>query len=686
MRQSVIAITLGLALLAGCKAQVNPHKSPEGDPAMVVALEAASARGSRPELASTQKKVVLSINNYPGADEPLEQDAVQREFEAFEKQNPDIRIEYSTWRYTPESFFERARNRMLTDIVEVEAAQVPSIIDLNYAADITDLVKAEPGFKDLNPEAMGFLVRDGRIYGVPVELNTMALFYNRRVFDGTAPVSVTTATVTTAKKGKGADDDPRGFLFEEIPDEEPVQLAQFWPFRRQYQEPQQQNQPQQPQPRWQQPRQAQRPQNQDPQQGRRTTRGEEQVREYYNLQQPRSVQRSPYGSYYDTPQYRDPRAVSGQPGYEEGDEAADGTGTGQARRSINDDIVGDDTAATPGRKERRSIDEDILLPEDEAALAQSKETRRDASQTTVVLSTGAPATWVEFVRTAVKHTNHSAALFGYAPVMFAEGGGREFSQWGVQSGLQIAAVSGETVKLDVNTSGAADVAQFLKDLHFRYDVTPPIERCYAENVLRMFGEGRVAMCMMPATGDTIRRLLRHGMPLDSIGIAPLPRGPQNRRHLAFGRCLIISAQLDREERAAAVKWLMFRVNPETRRLRQQFYFREQEMTGAPSVPLYVPVVQEAYNQSLRPFRTLPLYADYEGVVAGLIVPEPGFFTDKLYAAISDGIRPIVSLKDSNPSAAIAEVATDFETKYLRDAPTPRGLQQYLDRLAELARQ
>ena len=685
MRHSVIAITLGLALFAGCKAQVNPHKSPEGDPAMLVALEAASARESRPELASPQKKLVLSVNNYPGADEPLEQDAVQREFEAFEKQNPDIRIEYSTWLYTPESFFERARNRMLTDIVEVEAAQVPSIIDLDYAADITDLVRAEPGFKDINPEAMGFLVRDGRIYGVPVELNTMALFYNRRIFDGTATAPATTATVTTAKKGKGADDDPRGFLFEDLPDEEPVQLAQFWPFRRQNQDSQQQ-QPQQPQQRWQQPGQTQRPQSRDPQQARRATRGEQQVREYYNLQQPRAVQRSPYGSYYDTPQYRDPRTMRGQPVYEDGEEQADPAGSGQARRNINDDIVGDEAASVGGRKERRSIDDDILTPGAEAVLAESREPRSDASETTIVLSTGAPTTWVEFVRTAVKHTNHSDARFGYAPVMFAEGGGREFSQWGIQSGLQIAAVSGETVKLDVNTSVAAEVAQFLKDLHFRYDVTPPIDRCYAENVLRMFAEGRVAMCMMPATGDTIRRLLRQGMPLDSVGIAPLPHGPQNRRHLAFGRCLIISAQLDREQRAAAVKWLMFRVNPETRRMRQQFYFREQEMTGAPSVPLYVPAVQEAYNQSFRPFRTLPLYADYERAVTSLIVPEPGFFTDKLYAAISDGIRPIVSLKESNPSTAIADVATDFEAKYLRDAPTPRGLQHYLDRLAELARQ
>ena len=669
---ALVAATL---LLAGCKEQISPHKAPEADADLVVLLNASKTRATQPDLASASKKVVLSINNYPGADEPLEQDVVQREFEAFEKANPNIRIEFSTWRFTPESFFERAQNRMLTDIVEVNAAQIPAIIDLNYAADITDLITVEPEYGNINPQVMEFLARDSRVYGVPLELNTMALFYNRKIFDGTASVTATTASVTPVrKKGKGADDDPRDYLVTDFPEPPPREFAQFWPFRRQGQRQEQQEAQRQNS------TQPLRPTGRTPQPVRRP-RGEQAVRDYYNLPSQPGAQRTAPGSYYDTQQYVDPRTER-QP---------------SDARSIDDDIAspsadeegGDSnkTSSASGSKKRRTIEDDILTTSDETLSAESGEPRRDSNETTIVLSTDAPATWVEFVRLAVKHTDHAGlGVFGYAPVMFAEGGGREFSQWGVQAGLQIAAASGDTMTLDVNTSTAAEVTQFLKDLRWRYDVTPPIDRCYADNVVRMFGEGRVAMCMLPANAETIRRLLRLGMPLDAIGIAPLPQGPKNRKHLAFGKCLIVNAQLDREKRAAAVKWLMFKMNPETFKARQQYFYREQEMTGGPTVPLFRKPVQDALYQSTRPYRTLPLYADYEREIARFITPEPGFFTDQLYAAIATDVRPIVAQKNSVPEAAIANVAADFKAKYLSDTPSRTGLQRYLDRLAEFARQ
>ncbi|PKO17432.1 hypothetical protein CVU37_08030 [candidate division BRC1 bacterium HGW-BRC1-1] len=674
MRLTHLAVLAAATLLlASCKEQLNPHKAPEADADLVVLLNASKARNSQPDLASASKKVVLSINNYPGANEPLEQDVVQREFEAFEKANPNIRIEFSTWRFTPESFFERAQNRMLTDIVEVNAAQIPAIIDLNYAADITDLITVEPEYGNINPQVMEFLARDSRVYGVPIELNTMALFYNRKIFDGTASATATTATVSpSAKKGKGADGDPRDYLVTDFPDPPARELTQFWPFRRKGQQSQEQQEASR-----QNQTQPLRPDGRYPQPVRRT-RGEESVRDYYNLPNQPGARNTAPGSYYDTQQYStDPRAPR---------RPADG-------RSIDDDIAqpeGEESiqpSSASGSKQRRTIEDDILTTGDETFLAESGEPRRDANETTIVLSTGAPSTWVEFVRLAVKHTNHAGlGVFGYAPVMFAEGGGREFSQWGVQAGLQIAAASGDVMSLDVNTSTAAEVTQFLKDLRWRYDVTPPIDRCYADNVVRMFGEGRVAMCMLPANAETIRRLLRLGMPLDAIGIAPLPQGPKNRKHLASGKCLIINAQLDREKRAAAVKWLMFKMNPETFKARQQYYYREQEMTGGPTVPLFRKPVQDALYQSTRPYRTLPLYADYEREVAGFITPEPGFFTEQLYAAIATDVRPIVAQKNSVPETAIVNVASDFKAKYLSDAPSRTGLQRYLDRLAEFARQ
>src|SRR5205823_193941 len=160
-----------------------------------------------------------------------------------------------------------------------------------------------------------------------------------------------------------------------------------------------------------------------------------------------------------------------------------------------------------------------------------------------------------------------------------------------------------------NTSGAGEVAQFLKDLRWRYDVTPPLDRCYSDNLMKLFAEGKIAMISLPARRETFERLVKLGMSVDDIGVGPLPAGPQNRKHLTFGKCLIINSQLDTRHRMAAFRWLLFQLSPERMRAREQFYFRQQELTGAPHVPIYVPSRQREFDASLKTSRRLPTFVD-----------------------------------------------------------------------------
>lgn len=281
------------------------------------------------------------------------------------------------------------------------------------------------------------------------------------------------------------------------------------------------------------------------------------------------------------------------------------------------------------------------------------------------------------IRIAVKLTDHSVGIYGYAPVLFAEGGGREFTQWAVQAGLSVQSLKNGTVSLDVGTSAAAEVAQFLKEMRWRYDVTPPTDKCYYDNLLKMFADGKIAMMMLPATRESFQRLVKLGMPTNDIGVGMLPAGPQNRDHLMFGRCLIINSQLDREHRAAAFKWLMFQHDPEHLKFREQFYFREQEMTGYPMVPLFNRAKQDQVSEMLKPYRSLPCYPDYENSIAPHLRCEPPYFTDRFYEAVAQGVRPIIERQNSQPMQEIAGVCIDFENKYLRNAPTRNGIERYL---------
>lgn len=716
----LITIVSGVAILvaAGCKERLAPHVTPEPDPQLLVEQSIAAdnaARAANQAHTAQAKQITLTINNAPRADQSLEYEILQQMVELFQKRHPNIKIEFSPWQFTPESFFERVRNRTLTDIVEVECSQLPLILDSNYAADLTELASSAPELRDLNPALMDHLIRKGRIFGVPVEAHTMALFYNRPLVEAALHPPAEEKNTgdksgsrqsgqdsdstqmqgkkspkpprdkksgTEEKKGKGADGEPRdyltdGMLFNAPPEslmerytlskggdgeKAPRLLAQYQPGY--YGNPQAQGYyPPQPGGYYQQPP----PQQQRPRRGFRNWFGRRQEDPYGQQPQPYAPQPPPQApSHYDPYDPESPTYQRPMP-----DELYNTQQTPAPRQRNRDEQAETEEAG----EERRTIDEDVLSTD---PVEQTTATKSEARLTTYVETAGMPEDWDSFIRLASKLTDHSTTpTYGYAPVLFAREGGREFAQWAIQAGLQVQVLSGDTATLDVNTTSAAMVAQFLKDLHWRYDVTPPPGESYADNLMRMFAQGRVAMMMLPADHETITRLLKLGMSVEDFGIAPLPGGPANRKHLMFGRCLIVNSQLGSEERSAAFKWLLFQMDPEVIRMRKMAAFREQDWTGAPHVPLYTPARHDELVESLRPYYTLPIFPHYMRTVATNLALEPPLFTDRLYEAIAEGVRPIVENKSSDPMQGIQYVGTDFEKKYLKSGSDPEGIRKYL---------
>lgn len=682
-------IAVAALVAAGCKDVVSPHMKPEGDPARLVASMAAATNQALLARSGVDQQVVLTINNAPEANEPLEQDFLTEVVELFERRNPQIRIQYSPWQYTPESFFERLNNRTLTDIIEVDAAQMVPIIEANAAADLTENVKITPEIQIMNPEVFKITSSDGRTYGVPTELHTLALFYNRRLLEE-SKITVP-AKPEDKEKGKGAAGEPRDYVLDdlhlELPDA-PLEVAQYGPSP--YYPPGYQSPP---------PgygrgqREMERYYNQRPQQRQQQNRQQYEA-DYYRQQQEHYRRHGRYFNPGERPRQEEDareRRVQSRKSRESGEDngdasegsssasserrsSSDGTGTGSSRRTSSSD-----SSSTGTESGTEEVPDDTLTAEAEQAMQDEQTTHSDAV-TTVVQTAGLPADLEQFIRLAVRLTDHKKGIYGYGPVLYAREGGREYTQWAVQAGLNMQSITGDQVVLDVDQSG--EVAQFLKDLHVRFDVTPPPTKCYFDNLMTMYAEGKLGMMIMPADGGTISELLKRGMPLEDIGIAALPQGLVNRDHLTYGKCLIINSQLDQSQRAAAFKWLMFMASPEVQRMRAQFFFREGEITAAPSVPLYSAAMQAEYYASIRPYRALPLWNDYEAHAARNLHLEPSFYTDRFYEALAEGLRPIIERRDSDPFHAVTLIATGFEKKYIRREKPDNLVDRYVQYLME----
>jgi len=645
--QKVCLLATLAALVTGCKDVVNPHSTPQGDPSTLVASMAAA---TNQVMGGTQGgQVVLTLNNAPAADQPLEQDFITELVELFEKRNPNIKIQYSPWQYSPESFFERLGNRTLTDVVEVDAAQMAPIIEANAAADLTENVKVTPEMGMMNPDVFTVTSKDGRTFGVPVELHTLALFYNRKLLD--ASRIVVPAPSKDKARGKGAEGEPRDWALanlQELPAEPAKEIAQYgspYYYPPGYQAPQRQS-----------GRGSRESQGSPQNQGR--GRQQQQQQQSYQQQQQYYQQQQ---QYYQ--QYQNYYNQQGQPGYTQQPQQEDARARrAKLRKKKTDD---EDSQTSSGKRGEEAsevtVTDDTLTSEAEVALSEQNTTATD-SVTSVIKTADLPRDLDQFIRLAVRLTDHSKGVAGYGPVLFAAEGGREYAQWAALSGMSLQTLSPESVVLHVDQSG--DVASYIKDLHWKFDVTPNPEKCYYDNLMNMFVAGKLGMMILPADGNTVAELIRRGMKLDGIGITALPKGAVTRDHLTYGKCLIINSQLDRARRAAAFKWLMFMASPEVHRLRAQFFHREREMTAAPAVPLYSTQMQQEYYESIKPYRSLPLWADYEDGIASHLKLEPAFQTERFYEAIAVGLRPVVDNKDSDPYAAVKVMTTPFEKKYI----------------------
>ncbi len=686
-RLMILAIaTIFAGWLGGCKEHVSPHVAAEADPEVLVAsLSAASAQPmqavSRTTGAPSGGKIILTLNNAPAPNELFELEITQKLVELFEQRNPDIQIEFSTWRFTAESFYERAKTHTLTDVVEVSLEQMQPIMELSLAADMTSFLANAPEIQNMNPAVLALTSRDGRLFGVPIELQTLAIFYNRQMLEECLNPKPQAPPKPAGKKSSEKRPAKGGGALEDwnesnAPVPTPLVLAQARRYGSSYYDyfgPTRQNR------------------EEDDTYARR---GEQQVENEYQVT-PKPRFRWPFRPVNPlrAPSQPTPRTGFWRRTQPQVVEPSADDQAGQEEQSANDLESARPTQQTmPGSflqvsEEIESARPQAATPTRKEAVTTTVESGKEEVTATVVkedLTTavsfpGWPRNWEGFIKLAVRLTDHEKNVYGYAPVLFASQGGREFTQWAVLAGLNASKLPGADALLELRGQPGLDSLQFLKDLRWRYDVMPPAEKCYGDHVLQMFAQGKIAMIMLPATKDSIRRLMRAGMAPDNIGIAPLPQGPMTRYHLTFGRCVIVSSQVDQAKRLAASKWIRFLLDPEVARLREQYLFREQDLTGIPHVPLYKREKQEQFYALMKPYRLLPVFVDYEDTVTTALMPEPARFREELYSELAKEVRPVVELQDSVPSAIAPNLAMDFEKRILRGVAEPekQSLDYYL---------
>ncbi|MFR9800462.1 extracellular solute-binding protein [Streptomyces sp. MS06] len=132
-------------------------------------------------------KVTISIDCMPPAAKAAELKEWKEDVAEFNKTYPDVTIK---GRSTPGQCLEPPRfTAMLKahsqpDVFYTYFTDLPQVLDNNGASDITAYVNAKtvPLLKDIDPNVLGSLKQDGKLYGLPTSNYTMGLLINRKLF------------------------------------------------------------------------------------------------------------------------------------------------------------------------------------------------------------------------------------------------------------------------------------------------------------------------------------------------------------------------------------------------------------------------------------------------------------------------------------------------------------------------
>lgn len=133
-------------------------------------------------------KVTLTIDCMPPAAKKAELKEWKEDVAEFNKTYPNVTIQ---GRSTPGQCLEPARfTAMLKaksqpDVFYTYFTDLDQVLSEDGAADITDYVndKTVPAFKDIDPDVLGQLKKDGRLYGLPTANYRMGLLINRTLFE-----------------------------------------------------------------------------------------------------------------------------------------------------------------------------------------------------------------------------------------------------------------------------------------------------------------------------------------------------------------------------------------------------------------------------------------------------------------------------------------------------------------------
>jgi multiple sugar transport system substrate-binding protein len=137
--------------------------------------------GCRTSSKDTTTPVTITLSGWQS--NPKESQLLQQVIQEFEAQNPQIDVKYEV---INSQYMDVIKTRLIGDVAPdvfyLDAFEAPALMQYGVLEPLDHYITPEFDRADFTPTLLQAFQHDGKLYGIPKDFSTLALFYNRTAF------------------------------------------------------------------------------------------------------------------------------------------------------------------------------------------------------------------------------------------------------------------------------------------------------------------------------------------------------------------------------------------------------------------------------------------------------------------------------------------------------------------------
>ncbi len=150
---------------------------------VLAGLVACSSAPSSSGESGSSGQLTITVGDRPSSSDPQNRAQFDQRVAAFEKANPDIKLDPAETIWDPTTFQAQAAGGQLPDVLNVPFTEPQGLIARKQAADLTKTLKDDGLLDELNPNVLKIgQDQAGNVFAVPTAAYSVGLVYNRDLF------------------------------------------------------------------------------------------------------------------------------------------------------------------------------------------------------------------------------------------------------------------------------------------------------------------------------------------------------------------------------------------------------------------------------------------------------------------------------------------------------------------------